>query len=426
LKIRRGKTLIQPINADFSQTFLLSVKICLICVYPRLIKFFEVSKMKKTLILSAIAILLTIGSVVYFTNFRSANIEQKVIAEEQQNAVKPLIETAKMVVAPGYVEPISEEIEVGSEIAGKIKQVLVEEGEQVLKGQEIAILENSDFLANINNAKAQIVTLQSQKETAQAKILQTKADKIRIQNGAKTEERREAKVNYESTLPNIENAKREFERRQRLYQTGDVSREEFERAKTNYENAQKQSEVLKAKFNVVNSDARRDDLDKADAAIKLAETQIFEIDAQIREAQTRVRTAEANLDKTIVKSPITGIILRKRLHDGETISPENSRGIVTIADVSALRVRVEIDETDVAKVKIGQSAYVKADAFGEQKFTAKVIKIGQVLGRKNVRTERPTEKIDTKILEVLLELDKNQTLPLQLRVDAFIETEKNL
>lgn len=376
--------------------------------------------MKKTLMLSGIAILLTIGSVVYFTNFQTNQIEQKVIAEQNQNEVKSQTETAKTIVAPGYVEPISEEIEVGSEIAGKIKEILVAEGEQVLKGQEIAILENSDFLTKINNARAQIVTLRSQKETAEAKILQAKTDKNRIANGAKIEERREAKVNYESTLPNIENTKREFERRNILFQTGDVSREELERTKTAYENAVKQSEVLKAKFNVVNSDARKDDLDKADSAIRLAETQILEFDAQIREAETRVRTAEANLSKTIVKSPITGVILRKRLHDGETISPDNPKGIVTIADVSALRVRVDLDEIDVAKVKIGQSAYVVADAFGEQKFTAKVIKIGQILGRKNVRTERPTEKVDTKILEVLLELEKGQNLPLQLRVDAYI------
>jgi HlyD family secretion protein len=376
--------------------------------------------MKKTMILSAIAILLTIGSVIYFSNFRTNQIEQKVSAEQKLADEKTQTEPAKTVVAPGYVEPISEEIEVGSEIAGKLKQVLVEEGEQVLKGQEIAILENADFEANITNAKAQIATLRSQKETAEAKISQAKIDKTRIANGAKIEERREAKVNYESTLPNIENSKREFERRQRLYETGDVSREELERTKTAYENALKQSEVLKAKFNVVNSDARKDDLDKADAAIRLAETQIREFDAQISEAETRVRTAEANLSKTIVKSPITGVILRKRLHDGETISSDNLKGIVTIADVSALRVRVDLDEIDVAKVKIGQSAYVVADAFGKTKFTAKVIKIGQILGRKNVRTERPTEKVDTKILEVLLELDKGQNLPLQLRVDAFI------
>lgn len=381
--------------------------------------------MKKTLILSAIAILLTIGSFIYFSNFPTNQVEQKVLAEQKITDEKVPVETAKTVVAPGYIEPISEEIEVGTEISGKLKRVLVEEGNQVLKGQEIAILENSDFVANINNAKAQIVTLQSQKETAKAKILQAKTDKNRIANGAKTEERREAKANYESTLPNVGNTKREFERRQRLFETGDVSREELERTKTAYENAVKQSEALKARFNVVNADARKDDLEKAETAIQLAKTQVREFDAQIREAETRVRTAEANLAKSIVTSPITGVVLRKRLHEGESISPDNPKGIVTIADISALRVRVELDETDVAKIKIGQNAYVVADAYGEKKFMAKVVKIGQILGRKNIRTERPTEKIDTKILEVLLELDKNQILPLQLRVDAYIETGKN-
>ena len=82
--------------------------------------------------------------------------------------------------------------------------------------------------------------------------------------------------------------------------------------------------------------------------------------------------------------------------------------------------RVDLDERDVAKVRANQTAYVTADAFGERKFQGKVIKIGQILGRKNFRTERPTEKVDTKILEVLIELDKGEILPLGLRVDAFI------
>lgn len=53
----------------------------------------------------------------------------------------------------------------------------------------------------------------------------------------------------------------------------------------------------------------------------------------------------------------------------------------------------------------------------------RVVKIGRILGRKNFRTERPTEKVDTKILEALLELDPNQTMPLGLRDDAFIKAE---
>lgn len=377
--------------------------------------------MKRTLILSAIAILLTAFSVFYFVFYQPDRTIQKVSAENEQTGKTEIDE--KTIVAPGVVEPVSEEIEIGAEVPGKLEKVLVEEGEQVLKGQTIAVLENSDFQSKISEARAKIEILKRQKETAEAGLVQAKAERTRIFNGARTEERIEAKRNVEQIEPEIVQAKNEFERRRKLYNSGDVSREDYERAKRNYETSLKQSKTLQAKFDVVNADARSDDLQKADAAIRYAETQIDEFDALIREAEINVRTAEANLDKTIVRSPITGVVLRKRLKDGESVTPESEFGIVTVADVSALRVRVDLDETDVSKVREGQTAFVKADAYGNQKFSGKVVKIGQILGRKNFRTERPTEKVDTKILEVLIELDADQKLPLGLRVDAFISGE---
>lgn len=84
-------------------------------------------------------------------------------------------------------------------------------------------------------------------------------------------------------------------------------------------------------------------------------------------------------------------MLRKKLKTGEIVS--NGLGgaatpIVTLADNRVLRVRVDVDETDIGKLQLGQAAYVKAEAFGEQQFKGKVIRIGQVLGKKNVRTEK--------------------------------------
>ncbi len=376
--------------------------------------------MRRTIILSSSAILLTMLSLGYFLWFRPVQSERKVLAEKQ--SVEQKNAEQNVVVAPGVVEAISEEIEVGAEISGKLKQVLVEEGDEVIKGQTIAVLENSDFQAQIAAAKAQIKTLRRQKETSEARILESKAERARIFNGARPEERREALQTYEQTLPNVEQAKREVERREKLYASGDVSREELERARRDLDALQKQSNATREKYNVVNADARKDDLQKADAAILLAEKNTNEYDAMIREAEARVRTAQANLEKTIIRAPITGVVLRKRLKDGESVSPENQTGIVSIADTSALRVRVDLDERDVAKVCENQTAYVTADAFGERKFQGKVVRIGQILGRKNFRTDRPTEKVDTKILEVLIELDRGETLPLGLRVDSFIET----
>ena len=61
-----------------------------------------------------------------------------------------------------------------------------------------------------------------------------------------------------------------------------------------------------------------------------------------------------------------------------------------------------------------------ADAFGKQKFWGRVVRVGQQLGPKNVRTDEPTERVDTKILETLVELDQGVQLPVGLRVDAYI------
>lgn len=379
--------------------------------------------MKKTLVLSIIALLLTTASISYFVVFSGNRTAPQMTAAQE---LKDTGEDREITIAaPGYVEPVSEEIEIGAEISGKLKTVTVEEGDAVITNQIVAVLENADYMRSVETARAEIETLRKQKNTAEARLLESQTERERVFNGARLEERRQAKAEYEQTLPNVDNARREFERRERLYNSGDVSREELERVRTAFENAQKQSNVQREKFNVVNADARKDDLAKADAAIKLARKQIEEFDARIEEAEARVREAEARLEKSIIRAPVSGIILRKRLNLGESFSPESPTGIVTIADTSALRVRVEIDETDVTKIREGLTSYVTADAFGDRKFPARVSKIGQILGRKNIRTERPMEKVDTKILEVLLDLEPDQKLPLGLRVDVYIPAAKN-
>lgn len=376
--------------------------------------------MKRTLILSGITFLLVVVSLVYFGWIRPSQ------AEQTAENLAPKIENAKSnaVSAPGVVEAVSEEIEVGAEIGGKLKSVLVEEGETVAKGQIVAVLENDDFAVQIQIAKAEIQTLFSQKETANARLQQAETDKTRIVNGARREERREAAAGFEGTNAVLENARREVERRRKLYDAGDISREEFERANRDLQIAEAKSKETKERFNTINAAARPDDLAKADAAIALAKSQFREFDALIAAARTKVIEAEARLAKTVVRSPVAGVVLRKRLNAGESFSPENSAsGIVTVGDVSALRVRVDVDEADVAKISENQRTFVTADAFGEQKFYGRIVRVGQILGRKNIRTDEPTERVDKKILEVLIQLDANQKLPLGLRVDAFIETE---
>jgi hypothetical protein len=106
---------------------------------------------------------------------------------------------------------------------------------------------------------------------------------------------------------------------------------------------------------------------------------------------------------------------------GESVSPDvPNTALFIVADTRTLRVRVEVDETDVGKIRLGQHAYATADAYPNRQFWGRVVRISQVLGKKNLRTEEPAERVDTKILETLVELDSGQRLPLGLRVDAVI------
>ena len=93
---------------------------------------------------------------------------------------------------------------------------------------------------------------------------------------------------------------------------------------------------------------------------------------------------------------------------------------MTVGDKAVLRVRMDVDESDVNKVRVGQKAYVTADAYGDKKFWGHVVRVGEQLGPKNVRTDEPTERVDRKILETLVELDKGVDIPVGLRVDTYI------
>jgi len=164
---------------------------------------------------------------------------------------------------------------------------------------------------------------------------------------------------------------------------------------------------LDARHALVEADAREEDHARARADVALARAHVAE--------------AEATLDKTMVRSPIDGVVLRRHARVGESVSTQFDSPIVTLADRATVRVRVDVDEADVARVRVGQPAYVTADAFGTRRFNGRVMRVGQMLGKKNVRTDEPSERVDQKVLETLVELEDGSALPLGLRVRAFLQ-----
>lgn len=313
-----------------------------------------------------------------------------------QVATPALPATLGWVAGPGIVEPVSESIKVGSEITGKLQSVLVDEGDTVKKGQLLAVLANDDYHAAVLSARATLAERQASLE--------------KTINGARRQERDEAQAAVRETETNANNAASEMERRQRLYEKSIVSREETESYENRCKAAKAHYEEALQHFQLIDAEARPEDVEMARSAVDLAQADLDQ--------------SEARYEKSFIRAPLDGVILRRHHRGGEIVvsSANNPDPVFTLGDCRVLRVRVDVDESDVAQLRVGERAYVTARTFGDRKFWGRVVQVGEQLGKKNIQTDEPTEHVDKKILETLVQLDAGHGLPVGLRVDGYIES----
>jgi len=349
--------------------------------------------MKKHAAILGLAIAMGTGSTLFLLHrSRSGRVEA---AEPERTGPAPR-EGASLVAGPGRVEPLSENIQVSAEVQGRLRSVEVEEGDHVRRGQILAVLNNNDYRAQV--------------ATTEAQLREREADLRKVQNGARIEERQEALAAVREAEAVEENARLEMERRERLNRDGVVSREEVENYAREYKVAKARYEEAAQHHALIDDPSREEDVAHAQADVALARADLEE--------------ARARYEKTFVRSPIDGVVLRKHHRTGEsvTISSTLPDPIVTLGDTRVVRVRVDVDEDDVARIRVGDRAYVTADAFGNRKFWGHVVRVGEEMGPKNLRTDEPTERADKKILETLIQLDEGHELPIGLRMDSFILT----
>src|SRR5579864_8643662 len=124
----------------------------------------------------------------------------------------PVSQQSLLIAGPGRVEPGSEDIKIGSELSGRLKTVNVEEGDVIHRGQVLAELENADYRAQVESARANVVA----KDAALRKVI----------NGARRQERDEAWSSVNEAKAVMDNSQAELNRRQELFSAGVVSREE--------------------------------------------------------------------------------------------------------------------------------------------------------------------------------------------------------
>ena len=140
--------------------------------------------------------------------------------------------------------------------------------------------------------------------------------------------------------------------------------------------------------------------------------------AQLNVARTECGAAEAALEKLTIRAPIAGTVLQVNAAAGELASPSSPQPLVVLGDVSALRVRAEVDERDFGDIRIGQSRVVRAAAFRGREIAGKVSLIAPIVETGRIsRGQRNLTDVD--VVEVVVDLAEPGPLAVGMKVDVY-------
>ena len=246
---------------------------------------------------------------------------------------------AKSVVATGKVQPIVK-TDIKSKASGIVKKWFADAGDRVKTGQVLVELDKDEITAQVRQARALLAA-------AEASARASRADYER------------AKLDAEG--PDVPLLKRAYERAVSMAKDGVVSQSQLDDAQKNYELALNKQQVAKANLLVLKA-------------------RIAQADAQVAQAEASLKQLEEQLSYTTITAPMDGIILSRNVEIGDAVSSilvlgSSATLVMTEGDTSQVYVLGKVDESDIAKVYLGQPARIKVESFKDKTFYGKVTKI---------------------------------------------------
>ena len=140
-------------------------------------------------------------------------------------------------------------------------------------------------------------------------------------------------------------------------------------------------------------------------------------------ARGELRTAVAELEKLTIRAPIASTVLQVNAKVGELASPSAPQVLALLGDLTGLRVRAEVDERDVGKIKLGGRAVVRADAFRGREFSGKVVSIAPLVQPARINSPGSRNLSDFSVTDVLIELSDPGPLLVGMKVDVYFQNE---
>jgi HlyD family secretion protein len=293
--------------------------------------------------------------------------------------------------APARIEGASDIMPIGTAASGVIREVLVKEGDHVVKGQ---------VLVQFNCRAVDAEVRQREAEAAAADLSLT-----RLKSGARDEDVAIAMAQVTISEAKADEAEKSFQRLKAL-QEGTASRARLQETERDSKMSAAQLLEARERLRLLQAGARGED--------------IIEAEAKKEAALAAVDQARARLDQCTVRALSNGIILTTHVTPGQFISSATPAPLLRMVDDTVLRVRAEVDERDLQKVCLGQRARVTSDGFKGDALSAKVTQINPGMGRRTIQTGDRADRADRDVRELVLTLDSaEKRWPIGLRVLVF-------
>jgi len=364
-----------------------------------------VSRKKKIII--AVVVVAVLATIVIISVIASRKENPEVVTVKLE--VRP--ELKQTVTASGEIRPIRY-IKLTSEVPGRIEEIYVNPGDMVIKGKPLVRIDPTQLqssqeaqwaatqasINDVQNARNAVSQAQQALVVAEASVESAKQQVIALQ------------TNVERANVALNAAQRELKRYTELVESGVSSRLEYDRARDDYDNAKIALETAKA-----NLEAQKIAVKEANEranqqriAVKEAQTSIKSSEMRASQQQAMLRGQTSQREKATQLSPLNGVIADIPTRVGEyAVSQLSTTPLMTIADMSQINIEVNVDETEINNVQVGQQAKVKVDALGDKEIKAVVVQKNPLAIAKSDQTGGLSNRVnvqEAKEFKVTLEL----------------------
>jgi multidrug efflux pump subunit AcrA (membrane-fusion protein) len=286
----------------------------------------------------------------------------------QAAEAKPVTVTVSVVTAEANTVPLTiqatgsfvadESSDVAPKVAGRIAATPVDAGAFVKQGQVIVRMDSSDAELRLRQAKAQLEESQASLRATQSRIGYNGSGAF---DPAKLPEVAAQRANYESAAAQARLAEADAQRYANLVATGDVSKSNYEKYKTQAETAQAQANASKQQYEASLNGARQ-----SYQGVITAQASLSGVNAQLAIAQKGV-------DDMLIRAPFNGYVSARPVAVGQYVALTNK--IATVVKTAVLKLQLQVPEGQAAKVKAGMEVQAQVAAYADRAFTGKVTEV---------------------------------------------------